>query len=67
MKKKAAIICPIKNEETYIKKFFEYYQKHFETSDIYILDFGSSEEYIKNVIRRNGTFLCNKKSPIRFI
>ena len=57
MKKKAAIICPIKNEETYIEKFFEYYQKHFDTSDIYILDFGSSEEYIKNVIGQNATVI----------
>jgi hypothetical protein len=57
MKKKAAIICPIKNEETYIKKFFEYYQKHIDVSDIYILDFGSSEEYIKNVIGKNATVI----------
>ena len=57
MKKKAAIICPIKNEETYIKKFFEYYQKHIDVSDIYILDFGSSEEYIKNVIGENATVI----------
>lgn len=57
MKKKAAIICPIKNEETYIRKFFEYYQKHFDASDIYILDFGSSDEYIKNVIGENATVI----------
>lgn len=57
MKKKAAIICPIKDENTFIKKFFEYYQRHFDVEDIYILDFGSSEEYLKNVIGENANII----------
>lgn len=48
--KKAAIVCPIKDELTYIDKFLEYYRKHFDREDIYILDFGSSEEYLQKKI-----------------
>ena len=50
MKRKAAIICPIKDEYTYIHKFLEYYCRHFSSEDIYILDFGSMDEYLKTVI-----------------
>lgn len=54
---KVAIICPIKDENTYIHKFFEYYKQHLDKKDIYILDFGSSEEYINNVIKPNANIL----------
>lgn len=62
MKRKAAIICPIKDETTYIHKFFEYYQRHFEIEDIYILDFGSNEEYIKNTLDGNATIIKTEAS-----
>lgn len=54
---KVAIICPIKDENTFIHKFFEYYKQHLESRDIYILDFGSSEEYIKDVILPNANVI----------
>jgi hypothetical protein len=54
MKRKAAIICPIKDEYTFIGKFFEYYQQHFDRQDIYILNFGSSPEYLDNIIGDNA-------------
>ena len=54
---KVAIICPIKDENTFIHKFFEYYKQHLDSKDIYILDFGSSEDYIKNVINPNAIYL----------
>jgi len=59
---KVAIICPIKDENTYIHKFFEYYKQHLDKKDIYILDFGSSEEYINNVIRPNANIIYTKTS-----
>jgi len=54
---KVAIICPIKNENTYIHKFFEYYKQHLDSKDIYIIDFGSSEEYLNDVIKPNANIL----------
>ena len=54
MKRKAAIICPIKDEYTYIHKFLGYYRQHFSSEDIYVLDFGSTDEYLKNVIGDNA-------------
>jgi len=54
---KVAIICPIKDENTFIHKFFEYYKQHLDSNDIYILDFGSSEEYINDVINPNAIYL----------
>ena len=54
---KVAIICPIKDENTYIHKFFEYYKQHLDSKDIYILDFGSSKEYIKDVINPNANII----------
>ena len=54
---KVAIICPIKDENTFIHKFFEYYKQHLDSNDIYILDFGSSEEYIKDVISPNANVI----------
>jgi hypothetical protein len=54
---KVAIICPIKDENTFIHKFFEYYGQHLDKKDIYILDFGSSEEYINDVIRPNANVI----------
>lgn len=59
---KVAIICPIKDENTFIHKFFEYYGQHLEKEDIYILDFGSSEEYINSVIRPNANVIHTKAS-----
>jgi hypothetical protein len=57
MKRKAALICPIKDETTYIDKFFEYYSRHFESRDIYILDFGSNEDYLKNKIGNKANII----------
>lgn len=54
---KVAIICPIKDENTFIHKFFEYYKQHLDSKDIYILDFGSSKEYIDSVIRPNANVI----------
>lgn len=48
---RSAIICPIKNETTYIQKFLEYYRRHFDGNDIYILNFGSDEDYLQEYIR----------------
>jgi hypothetical protein len=57
---KVAIICPIKDENTFIHKFFEYYSQHLDKKDIYILDFGSSEEYINDVIKPNANIIHTK-------
>lgn len=57
---KVAIICPIKDEHTFIHKFFEYYKQHLESKDIYILDFGSSKEYIRDVINPNAVLLQSR-------
>ena len=54
---KVAIICPIKDENTFIHKFFEYYGQHLDSKDIYILDFGSSEDYVRDVIRPNASVI----------
>jgi hypothetical protein len=59
---KVAIICPIKDENTFIHKFFEYYCQHLDKKDIYILDFGSSEEYINDVILPNANVIRTKAS-----
>jgi len=59
---KVAIICPIKDENTFIHKFFEYYKQHLDSKDIYILDFGSTEEYINDVIRPNANIIHTKAS-----
>lgn len=57
-----AIICPIKDENTYIRKFFEYYLQHVNREDIYILDFGSSQEYIEKEIIPNANVIRSKES-----
>lgn len=54
---KSAIICPIKDENTYIYKFFEYYHKHFDKEDIYILDFGSKQSYLEEVLYGNANII----------
>lgn len=53
----SAIICPIKNEKVYIKLFLDYYSRHFEAKDIYILDFGSDPEYLKEYIGDRATVI----------
>jgi len=59
---KVAIICPIKDETTYIHKFFEYYSQHIKGADTYILDFGSSKEYIDDVLLPNANVIRSNES-----
>ncbi len=39
--KKFAVFCPVKNETTFSKTWFNYYSQFLPTEDIYFLDFGS--------------------------
>lgn len=53
----SAIICPIKDETRYISKFLEYYSHHFDSKDIYILNFGSDQDYLDQYIGDNAQII----------
>jgi hypothetical protein len=45
--RKKAVFTNIKNENTFLPIWLKYYSNHFDEKDIYLLDFGSEESYLK--------------------
>ena len=47
--KKVAVFCPIKDEHTHIWRWLDYYTSALGKENVYVIDFGSSPEYLGKV------------------
>ena len=49
----SAIFVQMNNEERFFPLWLEYYQQHFESCDIYVLDHNSTGEFRANLIKQS--------------
>ena len=69
MKKKKAIFMPVLDENFFVHKWLDYYSRHFDKSDMYVLYYGRDREYEKifkeiNVIRVDDFDVVNYNDQI---
>ena len=50
--REAAIFVQMNNEERFFPLWLKYYQQHFDSCDIYVLDHNSTGEFRANLIKQ---------------